>query len=311
MMVRAQYDRRGPVPQDVVQAVEVDTPSPATGEALLEAAIAQSRAWPGVLQVQLAVSVTAPAAQRLYERLGFRVWGCEPRSVGWQGRYPDERHMVLHLDGVTSALDHLVIVAPSLDEGAAYVRDALGVEPFEGGRHRELGTHNRLLRLGHNLFLEVIAPDPASSHTGPRVFGIGNEASVRSVWDAGRRLRAFVARTGSLDAAAGAHGDVLGALRHVTRGERAWRMLIPLDGGLPLAGAAPTLVEYERGMVPAAHMPESGCSLVELVVACPDASEVAAVHRGLGLGGAVTVREAPETQLVAVVSTPRGLATLT
>lgn len=35
-MLRAQYERRGPVPQDVIHAVELETPQPAAGEALIE-----------------------------------------------------------------------------------------------------------------------------------------------------------------------------------------------------------------------------------------------------------------------------------
>jgi NADPH:quinone reductase-like Zn-dependent oxidoreductase len=35
-MLRAQYERRGPVPQDVIEAVELETPRPAAGQALLE-----------------------------------------------------------------------------------------------------------------------------------------------------------------------------------------------------------------------------------------------------------------------------------
>ena len=35
-MLRAQYRQRGPVPQDVIHAVELDTPQPAAGRALLE-----------------------------------------------------------------------------------------------------------------------------------------------------------------------------------------------------------------------------------------------------------------------------------
>ena len=35
-MLRAQYERRGPVPQDVIHAVELDTPRPTAGQALLE-----------------------------------------------------------------------------------------------------------------------------------------------------------------------------------------------------------------------------------------------------------------------------------
>ena len=66
------------------------------GRALLDAAVAQARAW-GVEQVQLAVSDAAPQAKRMYQAAGFKSWGHQPRTLGWQGRFVDEDHMVLEL----------------------------------------------------------------------------------------------------------------------------------------------------------------------------------------------------------------------
>jgi GNAT superfamily N-acetyltransferase len=67
------------------------------GRALLEAAIACARRWPGVEQLHLGVTDTALSARRLYETLGFRSWGREPRALQWQGRFVDEHHLVLML----------------------------------------------------------------------------------------------------------------------------------------------------------------------------------------------------------------------
>src|SRR4051812_12900340 len=50
-------------------------------------------------------------------------------------------------------LDHLTVTAPTLAQGAAFVRDALGAELQPGGEHPRMGTHNLLLRLGDTLFL--------------------------------------------------------------------------------------------------------------------------------------------------------------
>jgi RimJ/RimL family protein N-acetyltransferase len=69
-----------------------------SGRALLDAAIAYARRWPGLLQLHLTVSDTALSAIRLYERSGFRAWGREPRAMHWQGRFVDDLHMVLELD---------------------------------------------------------------------------------------------------------------------------------------------------------------------------------------------------------------------
>jgi GNAT superfamily N-acetyltransferase len=68
------------------------------GAALLGAAIERARSWPGVVQLQLAVSTGAPEAHRLYRRLGFREWGLEPRALQHNGTFVDERHMLLRLD---------------------------------------------------------------------------------------------------------------------------------------------------------------------------------------------------------------------
>lgn len=67
------------------------------GTMLLGAAVEQARAWPGILQVHLAVSEVADEARRMYERQGFQAWGRESRALGWDGRFVDEIHMMLDL----------------------------------------------------------------------------------------------------------------------------------------------------------------------------------------------------------------------
>ena len=67
------------------------------GVALLEAAIAHARSMPGIACLDLSVNSTAPAAQRLYERVGFRMWGCEPDALRYNGQITQEHHMSLLL----------------------------------------------------------------------------------------------------------------------------------------------------------------------------------------------------------------------
>lgn len=67
------------------------------GARLLDAAIAHARSLPGVTAVRLSVSSTAPNAQRLYERAGFRIWGTEPDSLRHNGQSATEYHMILRL----------------------------------------------------------------------------------------------------------------------------------------------------------------------------------------------------------------------
>lgn len=61
--------------------------------AVLERLIEHARSMEGIEVLQLSVSAEAPGAQRLYEGLGFRVWGTEPRALANEGRQVDEVHM--------------------------------------------------------------------------------------------------------------------------------------------------------------------------------------------------------------------------
>jgi ribosomal protein S18 acetylase RimI-like enzyme len=65
------------------------------GLQLLEAAIEHARSLSNVEIVRLSVSSTAPGAERLYERLGFRIWGTEPDSLHYKGQSATEYHMLL------------------------------------------------------------------------------------------------------------------------------------------------------------------------------------------------------------------------
>jgi RimJ/RimL family protein N-acetyltransferase len=64
---------------------------------LLNAAIEHARSLPGVDMVRLSVSSTSHIAQRLYERVGFRIWGTEPDSLRHNGQSATEYHMLLQL----------------------------------------------------------------------------------------------------------------------------------------------------------------------------------------------------------------------
>jgi len=67
------------------------------GAGLLAAAIAHARTLSGVRALYLSVSEAAPAALRLYERAGFRIWATESDSMQVGDRLLSEYHMVLRL----------------------------------------------------------------------------------------------------------------------------------------------------------------------------------------------------------------------
>jgi len=66
-----------------------------------------------------------------------------------------------------SALDHLLLGVARLEDGIAWVEEQTGVKAAPGGNHPGAGTHNALLSLGHRQYVEIIAPDPNQTYTGP------------------------------------------------------------------------------------------------------------------------------------------------
>jgi RimJ/RimL family protein N-acetyltransferase len=67
------------------------------GRALVSAALEHGRALPGLKKIQLTVSVTQPAARKVYLSLGFRVYGVEPQALHVNGEYFDEELMLFDL----------------------------------------------------------------------------------------------------------------------------------------------------------------------------------------------------------------------
>jgi hypothetical protein len=157
-------------------------------------------------------------------------------------------------------LDHLVVGARTLEEGAAWVESKLGVPTVAGGKHALMGTHNRLLKLDAGRYLEVIAIDPDAPAPGrPRWFELDTPA-MRDRLANGPALIHWVDRTDDLDSALRVYPDQVEVLS-LSRGPYRWRMGVPRDGRFPARGSLATLIQWEGGLHPAAALPESGVSL--------------------------------------------------
>lgn len=63
--------------------------------ALMRAAIERAQAITGLEMVMLTASIDQPAPRKLYESLGFRSIGVEPRGIKIGNEAHDEEHMVL------------------------------------------------------------------------------------------------------------------------------------------------------------------------------------------------------------------------
>jgi hypothetical protein len=203
-------------------------------------------------------------------------------------------------------IDHIVIGARTLAAGAAYVEAHLGVRPGGGGRHDGVGTHNLLLGLGKDRYLEVIAPDPGQPDPAhPRPFDL-DDPGVKLMLEAEPRLIAWVARTPVLDAVVtrlGAHNA--GEIRAMSRGKLSWRMAMPPQRQ-DMSNLIPALIQWDDGKGAASRLPDSGVRLTALEADHPEVDSLRNALAQRGLEEALRLRRSPHARLVARFALPDG-----
>jgi hypothetical protein len=209
-------------------------------------------------------------------------------------------------------LDHLTVIAPTLREGVQHVQKCLGLEIPFGTRHDYMGTHNHRLQLGDNVYLEIVALDPDGVEPArPRWFGLNNQEKVRSDWDAGRRLRGWVANTGDIVSTLSTYGAIFGDKVPLPTDSPSFDFAIPADGSLPLDGAAPSLIDHRGDPTSMALIPDMGARLRSLTLEHPDPAAIRALYISLAIDRPPTVIPAPLLRYRAEIETPTGLKVLT
>ncbi len=214
-----------------------------------------------------------------------------------------------------AALDHLVVLAATLDEGVAWCEATLGLTPGPGGQHALMGTHNRLFSIASAqyplAYFEIIAIDPAAPAPARRRWFDLDDADVQArLRRDGPWLAHWVARVPDARAAVAAlrtldieRGEVLTASRPTPQGLLQWQITVREDGQRLLDGCLPTLIQW-GAVHPAAAMPASGVSLSSLELHHPQAETLTAACRALGLQD-LPVRAGP-AGLCAMLLTPKG-----
>lgn len=216
---------------------------------------------------------------------------------------------------MSAALDHLVVVAATLDEGVAWCERTLGITPGPGGQHALMGTHNRLFSIASADFplayCEIIAIDAAAPAPGRRRwFDMDDAALQERVRREGPQLAHWVARVDDARAAVAAlqahdidRGEVLAASRPTPQGLLQWQITVRPDGQRLFDGLLPTLIQW-GDVHPAAAMPPSGIALVSVALQHPQPEALQPALQAIGLN--VPVRAGP-AQLHIRLQTRRGL----
>ena len=162
-------------------------------------------------------------------------------------------------------MDHLAVSGAALEAATAHVTGALGVPMQRGGQHAVFFTHNTLLGLEDDLYLEAIAIDPqARQPLRPRWFDLDRFQGTP-------RLTNWICRVDDLDRVVDQIDLPLGKPVDLQRGDLRWRMAVPESGCLPFDNLAPALIEWQTDETPPRRLTNSGCRLLVLDLVHPEA----------------------------------------
>jgi len=216
-------------------------------------------------------------------------------------------------------IDHLVVMAASLEQGVAWCEATLGVTPGPGGEHLLMGTHNRLLTIATpdfpQAYLEIIAITSGAAQAAPtrtkRWFDMDEPALRERVQQGGPQLIHWVAAVGDIAASVTAlaaqdidRGEVLQASRQTPTDLLRWQISVRPDGQRLFDGCLPTLIQW-GDTHPTQAMVRSGVTLQNLSLRHPQADTLRQALASIGLP-TIAVTDGP-AQLSATLQTPKSL----
>jgi Glyoxalase-like domain len=247
--------------------------------------------------------------------------------------------------GLKTQIDHIVVVAQTLEQGAAWCEATLGITPQPGGDHPQFGTHNRIFKIATPSFplayFEIIAIKKAATqaiNTLAKGVNLGvnsgkneaknsrwfdmDDAALQAAVAKEPRLVHFVANTDDIQAGRAAlkavgidRGAAVEASRPTRKGRLEWKITVRDDGQRLFNGALPSLIQWGKTnaeeplrLHPRNTLPRSGVSLQSVAVASPTPEKLQAAYDAIGLTG-VTLSEG-DANITVTLKTPKGVIEL-
>ena len=206
-------------------------------------------------------------------------------------------------------IDHLIIGAATLEQGVAYVKEKLGVDIPYGGVHEKMGTHNRLMQLGDEVYLEVIAINPEIEPPEfPRWCGLDDPHMSRQLMKQPTFLT-WVVNTNDIENLLRRAVFDFGESRLLSRGNLSWYFGLPDDGRLLAGGMLPYVIEWRTDSHPSANMVDTGCRFNGLEIHHPYPLWLRSVLESIGAADLVRIHPLQKNRppyLVAHIETPEG-----
>ncbi len=197
-------------------------------------------------------------------------------------------------------IDHIILGINDLDKGIAQFKELTGIEPVFGGIHPNSFTHNALVALDGEMYIEIMAPRPDAENIPEHFLRLENLTPIdwavrtRNTEQTKEKLKAagFIATESKAGSRAKPDGTLL-----------SWTTF-----GIEDHDEFPFFIEWGASTVHPSSTSPTGCTFQSFHIITPDDEEMNKFNTALHLKLIVT--KGPQQQLQLIIDTPKGKVTL-
>lgn len=200
-------------------------------------------------------------------------------------------------------IDHIVMSFLNLEKACTKFESLTGITPTIGGQHLTKGTHNALVNIGDQIYLELIAPDPKNeqikSPTWMAVSKIEQPRITRwAIKSSDINKDALVLNNFNKQ-----YGKIESGSRQKTDGSMLrWQLSDP-GNDIPI-DIAPFLLDWQDSIHPTQDLKET-CSLESIMIIHESPQIYQPLFRSLGIDFQIKKGDYPAIKIA--LKTPKGI----
>ena len=175
---------------------------------------------------------------------------------------------------MNSRIDHIVIGAADLILGTNIIETKLSTKFSPGGEHQIMGTHNNLLKLQSDIYLEIIANNPDVSNPSRQRWFSLDEARTKEKIKHSPRALCWVLEVNNIENTVKRCGYNPGEILQLSRDDLTWKVTVPSNGKLLENGVLPVLIEWPSDQHPSKKLNNSKVSINKISLFHPEPNKI-------------------------------------
>ena len=175
---------------------------------------------------------------------------------------------------MNSRIDHIVIGASNLISGTNILETKLNTKFSSGGDHKIMGTHNNLLKLQSDIYIEVISNNPNVNKPSRQWWFSLDDTKTKEKIKHFPRPLSWVLEVDNIEETVKKCGYNPGEIIKISRGKLTWKITVPSTGRLVDNGVLPALIEWPINQHPSKSLTNSKVLINKLSLFHPEKDKI-------------------------------------